>query len=222
MAWVLAANLSGLLMLNERRKLGLMRLRGIPGKLLGRVFLVAVLVGGLVGGLSGLIAGYVVPLLIYERGRLPLYVLTRKDQILLSIGFLAVTLLLALFVSRRLVRYATTISPLEASGRVAISEVTRARIAFGWLQAIALGLGAYVLARWIFGLSLAPSELRWAQVAEQMLDFLGLPLFVYGLATFIASHGVWIRQSMTPLMRPIGGVLGKFAVRHIIGRPPSC
>ena len=31
MAWVLAANLAGLLMLNERRTLGLMRLRGISG-----------------------------------------------------------------------------------------------------------------------------------------------------------------------------------------------
>ena len=32
MAWVLAANLAGLLMLNERRTLGLMRLRGISGR----------------------------------------------------------------------------------------------------------------------------------------------------------------------------------------------
>src|SRR6266508_1966865 len=36
MAWVLAANLAGLLMLNERRTLGLMRLRGISGDLMGR------------------------------------------------------------------------------------------------------------------------------------------------------------------------------------------
>src|SRR5262245_54991603 len=36
MAWVLAGNLAGLLMLNERRTLGLMRLRGISGDLMGR------------------------------------------------------------------------------------------------------------------------------------------------------------------------------------------
>src|SRR5918994_6372043 len=36
MAWVLAGHLSGLLMLNERRTLGLMRLRGVPGAALGR------------------------------------------------------------------------------------------------------------------------------------------------------------------------------------------
>ncbi len=39
MAWVLAANLAGLLMLNERRTLGLMRLRGISGQLMGRALL---------------------------------------------------------------------------------------------------------------------------------------------------------------------------------------
>ena len=36
MAWVLGANLAGLLMLNERRTLGLLRLRGIAGALIGR------------------------------------------------------------------------------------------------------------------------------------------------------------------------------------------
>ena len=41
MAWVLGANLAGLLMLNERRTLGLMRLRGIPGQLMGRALLLA-------------------------------------------------------------------------------------------------------------------------------------------------------------------------------------
>src|SRR5207247_6378293 len=71
MAWVLAANLAGLLMLNERRTLGLMRLRGISGDLLGRTLLLSVTLGGLGGGVLGLAAGSVAPLLISERGRLP-------------------------------------------------------------------------------------------------------------------------------------------------------
>src|SRR5204863_2262403 len=75
MAWVLAANLAGLLMLNERRTFGLMRLRGISGRLMGRALLISVTLGGLGGGLLGLATGSIVPLLIYERGRLPLTVL---------------------------------------------------------------------------------------------------------------------------------------------------
>ena len=46
MAWVLAANLAGLLMLNERRTFGLMRLRGISGQLMGRALLISVTLGG--------------------------------------------------------------------------------------------------------------------------------------------------------------------------------
>src|SRR5437867_11927220 len=57
MAWVLAANLAGLLMLNERRTLGLMRLRGISGDLMGRALLVSIVGGGVAGGLLGLVAG---------------------------------------------------------------------------------------------------------------------------------------------------------------------
>src|SRR5207247_8553232 len=57
MAWVLAGNLAGLLMLNERRTLGLMRLRGISGALMGRALLVSIVTGGFIGGLLGLAAG---------------------------------------------------------------------------------------------------------------------------------------------------------------------
>ncbi|MBA2305205.1 MAG: hypothetical protein H0W08_21605, partial [Acidobacteria bacterium] len=45
MAWVLGANLAGLLMLNERRTLGLMRLRGISGRAMGRALLIAIVSG---------------------------------------------------------------------------------------------------------------------------------------------------------------------------------
>ena len=76
MAWVLAANLAGLLMLNERRTLGLMRLRGISGQAHGpRPARSASVLGGFGGGLLGLVAGSVVPLLVYERGKLPIEVL---------------------------------------------------------------------------------------------------------------------------------------------------
>src|SRR5205809_234569 len=113
MAWVLAANLAGLLMLNERRTLGLMRLRGISGDLMGRALLVSIVSGGIAGGLLGRAAGSIVPLLVYEPGHLPGGVLTEPRQLVVFGAFLVVSVVLALVVSRRLVRYATTISPLE-------------------------------------------------------------------------------------------------------------
>ena len=220
MAWVLAANLAGLLMLNERRTLGLMRLRGISGELMGRALLVSVTAGGLGGGALGLIAGSVVPLFIYERGKLPMNVLFDTQQMAIFGAFLAISVGLALVVSRRLVKYATTISPLEASVRVSGSEIASASMHFGALPALALMLGAYVLTGWIFDFAISDlAAFRWFRMADRLLDFLGLPLFLYGVATLLASKRERIQNVMAPVLRPIGGVLGRFALRHIAAKP---
>ena len=57
MAWVLGANLAGLLMLNERRTLGLLRLRGIAGRSIGRALVTSVAGAGIAGGALGLRPG---------------------------------------------------------------------------------------------------------------------------------------------------------------------
>ena len=221
MGWVLAGNLAGLLMLNERRVLGLLRLRGIAGRSIGRVLMAAIFGGGLVGGVLGLAAGCVVPLAIYERGRLPLAVLLERQQMLLLGAFLVITLVLAILVSRRLVAYAMTISPLEASRRVAASEASRASLRFGLLQALCLLLGAYVLVGgWIFDRAISNRyPVAWVIWGDRLLDFLGLPLFLYGLTTFIATHRAFVQRLMAPLIRPIGGVLGRLALTHVAVKP---
>ena len=155
MAWFFQANLASLLMLNERRKLGLLRLRGVPGRFLGRGFLLAIASGGFIGGILGLLVGSVVPLLVYGRGQLPPDVLMQRSQLYLSLLYLLITLAMALLVGRRLVRYATTISPLEASRRIATSDASRTGVRFGPLELLSVVLGAYTLGSWIFGLSLS-------------------------------------------------------------------
>jgi FtsX-like permease family len=218
MAWVLAGNLAGLLMLNERRTLGLMRLRGISGDLMGRALLVSIVGGGVAGGLLGLVAGSVVPLLVYERGTLPAGVLREPRQLAIFAAFLLISVVLALVVSRRLVRYAMTISPLEASRRVSGSEALRASMTFGPVQQLALLLGSYVLFGWIFEFSIS-NTFAWFRLGDRLLDFLGLPLFLYGVATLMASKRERIQHIMTPVLKPIGGVLGKFALRHMSVKP---
>src|SRR5436309_11155529 len=155
MAWVLAGNLAGLLMLNERRTLGLMRLRGISGDLMARALLVSIVGGGLAGGLLGLAAGSVLPLLIYERGHVLAGVLTEPAQLGIFAAFLLISVVLALVVSRRLVKYAMTISPLEASRRVSGSEAAQVSMTFGPVQQLALLVGAYVLVGWILDFAIS-------------------------------------------------------------------
>ncbi len=220
MGWMLAGNLSGLLMLNERRTLGLMRLRGVPGRTLGQALLTAVAAGGLLGGVAGLIAGSLVPLAVYERGHLPLEVLLQTGQLPMFAGFLVITLCLALLVSRRLVKYATTISPLEASGRVAGSEAARTGVRFGILQALALVLGAAALAGWVYGFSPAGViRASWGETVGRVLDLLGLPLFLYGITALIASRPALIHYVLGPVFRPLGGLLGSAAEKHMAVKP---
>jgi hypothetical protein len=119
------------------------------------------------------------------------------------------------------VQYATNISPLEASARVASSEVTRAAARFGLLPAVSLVLGTYVLIfRWILDVSLSSAiqtpSLVWA---DRLLDFLGLPLFLYGVMTLLATHREWIQRLMAPVIRPVGGSLGRFALVHLAAKP---
>jgi len=220
MAWLFSGNLSGLLMLNERRKLGLMRLRGVPGQLIGRAFLLAICIGGVLGGVLGLVMGSVIPLLVYEQGDLPAGVLTQGQQLLVFLSFLIVTLALALMTSRRLIRYATTISPLEASGRVAGSEAVQAAVGFGGLQLLCLSLGAYTLFSWISGYSVSSvSDTALFSVTDQLLAFVGLPLFIYGVVTLLVSRREWIKGLLAVIMKPVGGRLGTFSVKHLAVKP---
>ena len=220
MAWVLGASLTGLLMLNERRTLGLLRLRGVEGRSIGRVLLVSVAAGGLAGGVFGLAVGSVGTLLLYEGGRLPIEVLADRSQLSIFGVFLIVTVAMSLLVCRRFVRYATTISPLEATKRVSASETARGPAGSGWLPLAALAAGSAVLASWILGITATDRfGVPWLRPVEQVLYFLGLPLFVYGLAAGLASSRTRLHRMMAPILRPVGGVLGGFAVRHLSARP---
>ncbi|MEO5898484.1 MAG: FtsX-like permease family protein [Vicinamibacterales bacterium] len=219
-AWLLAANLATLLMLNERRTLGLMRLRGIPGEALGGTLVVAIVAGGIGGGVLGVVAGSILPLAIYERGHLPLDVLTSPEQVIVTIFLLAVSVLLSYLVSRRLVRYAMTISPLEASARVAGSEQVHAGLKFGWAQGAALVTGGAVLASWISGAALR-ERLGFGAIGSslRLLDFVAIPLFVYGVAALLASRQKWLGGLIGPIARLTGGSLGTTALRHIAVKP---
>lgn len=220
MAWVLAANLSGLLLFNERRRLGLMRLRGIPSRRIGGALVWTIILGGLVGGVVGLALGSVIPLLIYEQGHFPAEVLFDPQHLILLLLFLVITLVLALEVSRRFVRYAATISPLEASGRVATSEAVQGGVRFGLLPLLCLLLGGYKLAGWSFGLAL-PADWRWPFLssADRALDFVALPLLLYGFVALLVSRRNWVQRLLSPLVRPIGGRFGRLALRQISVKP---
>src|SRR5215467_5209731 len=231
-AWMLASNLSSLLILNERRKLGLMRLRGVPGKLLGQSLLISIGLGGLIGGVIGLSVGTVIPLYVYEGGMLSWQALSRVQRPAVMLMFLVVGLILVLLISRKLVRYATTISPLEASRRVAISEVAQARTRFGVLECLALLIGAYKIITWIidyhFAAHLPVTEddgatwiifVQAISTLDRGLDFVALPLFVYGLVALLVAQRRLISGLLSSVTYFVGGKLRSLSLKHMSLKP---
>ena len=231
-AWMLASNLSSLLILNERRKLGLMRLRGVPGKLLGQSLLISIGLGGLIGGTIGLILGTLIPLYIYEGGVVSWETLVQVQRPLLMLLFLIVGLVLVLLISRRLVRYATTISPLEASRRVAVSETGQARARWRILEWLALLVGAYKIGGWIFDFQLSSyltfhedDGAWWTGIApavlafDRALDFVALPLFVYGLVALLVAQPRLIGGLLGSVTYFVGGKLRSLSLKHMSLKP---
>ncbi|HWP23103.1 MAG TPA: FtsX-like permease family protein, partial [Candidatus Binatia bacterium] len=230
-AWMLASHLCSLLILNERRTLGLMRLRGAPGKLLGQSLLISIALGGLVGGVTGLALGTLVPFYLYE-GALSWPVVSRVQGPLAMLSFLIVGLALVLLISRRLVRYATTISPLEASRRVAVSELAQARTRFGALKSLALVVGAYKIVGWIVNYSLSShlivgeeDSAAWSQfvqaakMLDRALDFVALPLLVYGLVALLVAQRGLIAGLLSAVTYFVGGKLRTLSLRHMSLKP---
>ena len=218
--WILMANLSGMLLLNERRKFGLMRLRGVSGKVMGRSLQLSIGSGALLGGMVGAVLGTLLPIWIYEGGLLPLNTILIVQQPYILVTFIIIGVAVALMVSRKLVKYASTISPLEASGRVVSSESEQANVTFGIIGFIALLLGSYKILGWIFSYSISDStDLKWLVMSDQALDFAGFPLFVYGLVTFLVSRKALMNKMLQTIVAVIGGPLRHLTVKHISTRP---
>jgi hypothetical protein len=219
MAWVLLANLSALLMFNSRRQFGLLRLRGVPGALLGRSMLVAIAAGGLAGGLLGAVLGTVLPILVYARGWLPWNTVLRIQNPTLLAACVLIGVALALLVSLRLARYAATISPLEASARVAASEAAHGTVHFRWLECTLLILGAAKVLSWAGPWPwLDSASPAWARGADRALDFAALPFFVYGATTLLASRRRWLAWLLRPMTALAGGKLARVSLTHAATR----
>lgn len=231
-AWMLASNLSSLLILNERRKLGLMRLRGVPGKLLGQSLLVTIGLGGLIGGVIGLALGTFIPLWVYEKDELSWQTVARVQGPLVMVLFLVVGLILVLLISRKLVRYATTISPLEASRRVALTESAQARTRLGILEWLALIVGGYKIGCWVLSFNLSgyliasEEDSEWwsglvqgATTLDRTLDFVALPLFVYGLVALLVAQRALVGGLLSSVTYFVGGKLRMLSLKHMSLKP---
>jgi len=229
MSWVLARTLGRLLILNERRRIGLALIRGIPLKEIEWALLLALLVGGVAGGLLGLLAGAGLPILGYTLtgySTPPLNVLLRGTVYFAL--FLGLGVLLAVLSGRSVVKYVRQLTPLETVARVEATEESTAlpRTSWAFLLAClgALVIGAYKIVSWIAGYSLLVvvsqrlfprGVVNALAMIESLLNFVAIPLLLSGLAGLVMWKTQWLQKGLNLLTAPLVGNLGWFVGRHM-------
>jgi len=218
MAWVFAWNLAGLISLNERRTIGLFRLRGASSSSIERGFITAIGSGGLMGGMVGIVVGTGIPLIAYQLNgsEIPFALMHRVQEPWSLALFIIVSTLLGLLAGKRVTDYATRITPSEAALRVASSEGVSFSPQLSWFQLLALVLGTYKLVAWIVGFS---PEFEPLQSIDSLLGFIGAPLFIYGFAAFVVSSSGVLRGILTGLVSPIAGRLQGYVIKNLMLRP---
>jgi hypothetical protein len=228
LAWVVAKLVSRLVLLNARRSIGLTLIRGVPIRRVRGVLMLALVVGGLAGGLLGLLAGTLLPLAAHRvagHGMPPVSVISQG--VIYFAGFLAVGLALGLLSAREMARAVRGIAPREAIARV---EPHPPGPGFLYLAAVlvALVLGTYKVVSWSLGRSLligalqgaAPDEvLQIIAVSEMLLNFVGIPLFLFGVTGLLRLRLNLMSYCMTAVMAPFVGRLRWFISEHMTLAP---
>ncbi len=218
MVWHFAANLTRLIILNQRRMVGLLRLRGVSFRPIRQSLLLAIIAGGLLGGVAGGLVGTFIPYGLYRLSgvEVPLSLLFSTIQ---DPWFLAIFIVMGTFFSvvagRKIINYMSHITPLEASRRVAASEEALA-FEFTTLQMLCLFLGAAKMLGWIAGYS---PKTHFLQNVDMMFNFVAVPLFAYGIAAFVVSRSKVLHQVLDRLTYPVTGKLQWFAVTDMVSRP---
>lgn len=236
MGWVLARTVGRLLILNERRLIGLALVRGIPIEDIERSLLYALVLGGVSGGVLGLGVGTMLPLVGY---RLMGEAIAPWEVLLHEMAyfgiFLGLGVIMAVLSGREVLRYVKQLTPREAVARVEGGEERKlGRRGGRWLEVTYAGvmvIGGYKIVGWMAGGSLLLRLGEWMEweweaggdgviwVVENLLNFVALPLFLFGLAGWVMLRMDWVQKGLTTMTAPLVGELGWFVSRHMtLGR----
>lgn len=218
LSWLFAGSLSNLIILNQRRLIGLLRLRGTAYGPIRTALLVAIGSGGIIGGVSGALAGTLLPYVLFRASGvdLPLNLLftTVQEPKILAL-FIVVGTLFGLLAGRKVTNHMAQVTPLEASRRVPTIDDGGA-YQLTTLQLLCLLLGASKIVCWIFGI--APQSAALKSV-DNLLNFAGAALFLYGFAALMVSRRKTLQRILKLIVNPLARDLNWFAVSNMLLRP---
>ncbi|OFW42811.1 MAG: hypothetical protein A3J28_06010 [Acidobacteria bacterium RIFCSPLOWO2_12_FULL_60_22] len=219
LAWLFAGTLANLIILNQRRLVGLLRLRGASYDAIRRSLLAAIGAGGILGGLAGGAVGTLLPYWLYRMSGVdvPFHLLFTTIQQPQSLAiFIVLGTAFGLAAGRKVTNYMAQITPLEASRRLASSEEKQFRYEFTTFQLVCLILGGFKIVAWIVGFV---PRTQWVRAGDNLLNFVGAAFFLYGFAALIVSRRDRLETILSALAAPLTKELKWFAVRNMLTRP---
>ena len=226
LAWVVADLAGGLLIMHERRTIGLTLLRGVTVDAVGRTLNLALVGGGVIGSLIGLVVGIIVTVAGYSLlgHPVPTAAVFLRDAVYLAV-LMVIGVGFSLLSGRRMVGRFKSMTPLAATARVASEDfeqgAARPSTAFVICAVIALLIGAYKILLWIAGhpageklASQTGDRLPILPLLSSMSNFVAVPLFLFGAVSLLRIFRS--SQYLTAMLAiPIGGKLGRFAASHM-------
>lgn len=228
LGWLVSRMLSDLVLMNERRLIGLAIIRGISGASLGRALLLSLAAGGFAGGVLGLAAGLGSTIAVQAiAGNPP----PPASLVLAGIGYLLLFVLigttLTIISGWGIVRRVRSMSPRDSIAHVSSPAVApqSGPASAAYLLAVipALLLGGYKIADWLcqnaFSIALRNSGAPYAGLLlalDTAMNFLVVPFVLFGLLGLQRRKARWLQYVLSGIAAPVAGKLQWFASSHLM------
>jgi len=227
LGWTVANMLIELLLLSDRRKIGLLLVRGIPMRAITRTISGALIAGGLIGSLVGLAFGILLPIIGYKLAGVdapPFDFLT--GGLLFFLVYFLLGSCLSAFVGWRLMRRVRRLTPKQASARQAAEFEAEAprRVTFVAIAcALCVVLGGYKIislilsSQHVAGLAADQSSTGSTTALDSVLTLLAIPLLLIGIIGLLRLRPNWMGRTLSAVTRPMAGPrLSAFVAHHMV------
>ncbi len=227
LSWAVANMLSSLLLMNERRLIGLALIRGVPAPMINRSLITALIVGGLAGSVLGLAMGVGITVgveAIAGAPTPPMKILLHALAYFLVFGLVSVGI--AVMAGWTVIRWVRDMTPREAIAHISSAVSTATRPGSSLLAAMTgvalLLLGLYKLVSWSTGVNplsavspLPVGLVEGLRILDTGLDFLAIPFFLFGVTSLLCLRIRWVQYTLSAMSAPIAGRLSWFVAEHM-------
>ena len=228
LAWMVARKLNILLLLNHQRQIGLVMMRGVPMSLVSKTLMTIFIISGFLGSILGMATGLGFPIIGYKLiGESLPSLFYLKNEVLYFLFFIVIGVILSVLSGRNMINHMRRFTPREVMTRmmdeIFNQDAHHTPKSFVIASITAFIIGGYKIFVWTTGYSLFPelidsvsaSHFRFWLTIEFVLNFIAVPLFLFGITGILRWRTKWFQHIINFLMIPFVGKFRWFAAKHM-------